>query len=115
MKYRNFTDDNFHFIDESERSSGGGFDTFEEALARAKELVDKSLRWERWQCENQNDPEELYDRYMDFGDDPFIKLCPKGAHFSAWEYAKTRCKEICEEPLFERVRSWVDMGKNIIL
>ena len=101
LKYQVFTDDNFHFMDESERSSDGTFDTFDDAVSRAIELVDKSLRWERWQCENQNNPDELYDRYMDFGDDPFVRPCPEGANFSAWEYAKTRCKEICEEPPME--------------
>ena len=56
--------------------------------------------------ENQEpcDPNELYRGYMDFGDDPFITPEPAGKHFSAWDYAKERAKQICENRLKE-VRS----------
>lgn len=35
----------------------------------------------------------LYENYRDFGDDPYINA--ENA-FSAWEYAKNKCNEICK-------------------
>ncbi len=100
-KYRIFTGDNFHPYDEDDVDDEGSYATQEEAIAAAKLIVDKSLRWERTQSRNPADPDELYDRYMDFGDDPVIRphTVP---NFSAWEYAKSRSKEICREPLATR-------------
>ena len=53
-------DDNFHYMDEDERCDSGTFKTYEEAVSAAKEIVDRSLRWERGQSKNPNDPDELY-------------------------------------------------------
>ena len=40
--------------------------------------------------------EQLYDRYTDFGRDPFLRSDdPKAPTFSAWTYAKQRCQETC--------------------
>jgi len=40
--------------------------------------------------------DELYEGYVTFGDDPFIIPTPTNKEvFSAWNYAKRRCKEIC--------------------
>jgi hypothetical protein len=41
--------------------------------------------------------EELFKLYRSFGEDPFIRADP-GAFdppFSAWEFARQRCEEIC--------------------
>ena len=96
-KYRVLTGDNFHSYDDDEGSDDSGtYSTQEEAIEAAKLIVDKSLRWERKQSKNPADPNELYDRYMDFGDDPVIRPGTE-PHFSAWEYAKSRCPEICQE------------------
>ena len=46
-KYQVFTDDNFHYMDESERIDGNSYDTYEEAVEEARRIVDRSLRWER--------------------------------------------------------------------
>jgi len=59
MKYQVSTDDNFHYMDETERIDGNGYDTYEEAVEEAKRIVDNSLRWERLQSEDPNDPELL--------------------------------------------------------
>ncbi len=59
-KYRVMIDDNFHYMDEDERCDSGTFKTYEEAVSAAKEIVDRSLRWERGQSKNPNDPDELY-------------------------------------------------------
>ena len=40
--------------------------------------------------------EKLYEVYVMFGEDPFIMGPGPGAEFSAWDYAKQRCAEICE-------------------
>jgi hypothetical protein len=99
QKYRVMIDDNFHYMDESERDEHGTFKIYEEAVEAAKQIVDKSLRWERKQSKNPGDPKELYERYTNFGDDPFVTPEPEGQHFSAWGYAEQRCHEICREPL----------------
>jgi hypothetical protein len=62
-----------------------------------KMIVDKSLRWERKLSRNPAEPDELYDRYMDFGDSPVIRP-DTSPHFSALAYAEARCAEICREP-----------------
>ena len=55
-----------------ERDFLGAFSSAQEAIDQAKQIVDRSLRWERLQATDPNNAEELYDRYKDFGDDPFI-------------------------------------------
>lgn len=90
MKYRVCVDDNFHFMDESERYELGEFESQEEALAAAKDIVDRGL-------ETVYKPgmsaEELFGNYTMFGEDPFI--VPEDSEFSAWEYARKRCFQIC--------------------
>jgi len=42
--------------------------------------------------------EQLYDRYTSFGADPFIMVIDgmdDTAEFSAWRYAKERCRQMC--------------------
>ena len=98
-KYRVFTGDNFHMYDEDEVDDySGAYVNREDALRAAKLIVDKSLRWERKQCKNPADPDELYDRYTDFGDSPVIRPDAEPP-FSAWQYAKSRCADICHEPV----------------
>ena len=47
-KYRVFSGDNFHSYDNDDGvDDGGSYETQEEAVAAAKLIVDKSLRWER--------------------------------------------------------------------
>jgi len=43
MTYQVFVDDNFHFMDESERYNLGEFSTREEAIATCKKIVDEYL------------------------------------------------------------------------
>jgi hypothetical protein len=83
-----FVDDNFHYMDEDERYNAGSFGTYEEALAHAKRLVDRSLTG---LLEPGMDQDELMSRYVMFGDDPWIRPTPDGAErFSAREYARSR-------------------------
>ena len=99
MKYQVCTDDNFHYMDETERIDGNSYDTYEEAVENARRIVDRSLRWERLQSYDPNDPDKLYDRYQDFGNDPFVRPDGPDHHFSAWDYAKERCKTIVTEDI----------------
>ena len=96
-RYQVMIDDNFHRYDESERIEQGVYDTVEEALATCRRIVDESVEGAYLPGIS---PEALYERYTGFGDDPFI-LVLDGAderpEFSAWDYAKERCRAICSE------------------
>ena len=83
-------DDNYHYMDESERYTLGEYDTWEEALAAAKKVVDDFLD------ASSESGAKLYDDYVSFGEDPFISGGPPDGQesFSAWAYAKRRCEEI---------------------
>jgi hypothetical protein len=86
-------DDNFHYMDESERWELGVFSTAEEALEACRRLVDRSL------LESYKDgatADELFDDYKSFGDDPFIIALEDAPRvsFSAWTYARQRASEL---------------------
>jgi hypothetical protein len=92
--YRIMIDDNFHYMEEDKRSTGRIFATAEEAIDACRRLVDRSLLHEYEQ--GGVTAEALYDRYTDFGDDPFVVALggvPK-VEFSAWNYAKLRAAEL---------------------
>lgn len=91
--YQVFVDDNFHHMDEEERYKHGDFQTFEEALTACRSIVDEYLQ------SNYKEgitADELYQNYTMFGEDPFILGENIPFHFSAWDYAKEKCSEICE-------------------
>ena len=96
-----FVDDNFHYQDESERYKQGEYDTWEAAVAGCKRLVDGELLHLYAPGDSAL---ELYSSYTSFGEDPFIRPCPRGERFSAWEYARRRCDEICATGAGERDR-----------
>ena len=93
MKYRVTIADNFHYMDESEYVDGGEFDTYDDALAHAKAIVDACLD-SNWQAGDT--PDDLMARYAMFGDDPFI-VPAEAPRFSAREYARTRVEAVCRE------------------
>ena len=96
-RYKVMVDDNFHYQDSGERREQGTYETMEEALAACRGLVDQSLAEE---YRPGISAEALYGRYMSFGDDPFIVVIDGAddrAIFSAWRYAKERCRVICGE------------------
>ena len=92
MKYKVVVDDNFHFMDESERYTHGEFDSAPDALSAAKALVDADLKS---LYRAGMTASTLYEHYMSFGNDPYIVTEDQGCRFSAWSYAKERCQEIC--------------------
>ena len=84
--------DNFNYMDEDETSTHGEFATWADAVAAARGIVDRYLTHA---YRTGMTPAALYDDYMDFGDDPYIMPTPDGERFSAWDYAKQRCDELC--------------------
>jgi len=88
--------DNYHYQDESEAYNSGKFETYEDALAKAKLIVDEFLE-SSWK--QSITPEELLSQFKDFGDDPIIVSTGNegGGGFSAWDYAESRVVEICDK------------------
>jgi CheY-like chemotaxis protein len=89
--YQVFVDDNWHFMDESERYHAGDYATADEAVAACRTIVDKALDDLR---EPGMSGQEVYERFKMAGPDPFVvpsdPAAPRIA-FSAWEYARQRC------------------------
>ncbi len=87
-KWEVIVDDNYHFMDEDERYTKGRYDTEEEAIAVARQIVDEFLMKGYLPG---GTAEQLLSAYRMYGDDPWIP----GSSFSAWGYAVQRCREIC--------------------
>jgi len=87
-----FVDDNSHYMDEDYRYKAGEFLNYDEALTEAKHIVDEELAC---RLKPGMTEEELYDRYITFGEDPFIIPANKKDSFSAWDYAKTQSDKVC--------------------
>lgn len=98
MPFDIFIDDNFHYMDESERIHRGSFDTFEEALAEARRIVETSVRSSYRPGMSFN---ELWEQYKTFGDDPFIS----SGGFSAWSYAAEVVRNLVAAQTTERLKS----------
>jgi hypothetical protein len=79
-------------MDETERIVLGQFDTAEAAIAAAGRVVDRDLS-EAYKPGMTAD--ELCAHYTSFGSDPFIRSDDRSCEFSAWNYARSRCSEIC--------------------
>ncbi len=92
MSFTVLVDDNYHYMDESERYELGEYASYEAAVAACKAIVDEFLT-EAYTKRTSAD--DLYKGYVGFGEDPFVRPEPEGVHFSAWGYAKQRCSEIC--------------------
>jgi len=91
-----FVDDNFHYMDASERYRLGAFPTCEAAIEACRGIVDDYLGSTYKQGMTAA---ELWQSYISFGEDPFI-VAPTGATcaFSAWDYARSRCQVLCASP-----------------
>ncbi len=95
--YEVLVDDNYHYMDESERYSAGVFQTYGEALEHAKRLVDRSLLD---LLEPGKSVDDLMGSYLQFGEDPWIRPTPEGTErFSARDYARDRAPEIVSDRL----------------
>ena len=99
MSYHVLVDDTFCVTDRSHRYTRGEYETYGEALAVCREIVDRFLRHE---CASGMPASAVYFRYMVFGKEPSIVEYPESPDtspgFSAWDYAKVRCEELCSRP-----------------
>jgi hypothetical protein len=68
-KYKIYVDDNYHYMDESERYVADSYSSLEEAVERCKELTIKSLED---LYEDGITPENLSAQWAMFGEDPFV-------------------------------------------
>jgi hypothetical protein len=93
MTFKVFVDDNFHYADKKERYSLGKFSTLEAAIEAAQKIVNDYLSST---YRSGMDADELFKSYAAFGEDPFIvSSSTDTVEFSAWDYAKQRCAELC--------------------
>jgi hypothetical protein len=90
--YTVFIDENSHYQDESERCRLGEFETYEDALAAAKKVVDDFLDSA---YRKGMSAKALLDSYKMYGEDPFIVPDRDKESFSAWGYAEQRCRDLC--------------------
>jgi len=92
MPYEVYVDDNFHYMEDDERSLDGTFSDCDAAVARCKQIVESSLQA---QYQPGMTAEQLFESYKSFGDDPSIKSIDGACTFSAWGFAERRSAEIC--------------------
>ena len=97
-RYRVMIDDNFHSGSEDDRSEHGIYATAAEATEACQTIVDDSLIWEYQQCasgEGGPTGQQLYDRFADFGESPFVVAdgAPK-VDFAVRAYARKRAEEL---------------------
>jgi hypothetical protein len=92
-RYKVMVDDNFHYMDEGERSEYTTFPTADEAIETCRRLVDESLLEE---YRSGATADELYERYISFGDEPFVVAIggAEKVEFSARNYARRRVQEL---------------------
>ena len=89
-KYTVYVDDNYHYMDESERYKHGDFEDCGAAIAACRKIVDEFLLPNRGQCD------DLLATYLMFGDDPFILTDDPDCKFSARDYARERVRALAE-------------------
>lgn len=89
-KYKVFVDDNYHYMDESERYVAGSYSSLKEAVERCKEITIKSLEH---LYENGMTPEKLSAQWAIFGEDPFVFGGDGSVPFSARKFMTT---ELCQ-------------------
>jgi len=80
MTYKVQIDDNFDYMDESERVAHGEFETLGAAIEACKKIVDEYLATAYKPGMTARD---LYSNYVGFGDAPWISGV-EGVPFSAW-------------------------------
>jgi hypothetical protein len=91
MKYIVFVDDNFHIGEEEERYMLNEYDNCQAAVEACMKIVDDFMRQGYREGIGFK---EMWEGYMMFGEDPFIVTYDPKCKFSAWTYAKQRCREL---------------------
>ena len=93
-KYKIYVDDNYHYMDESDRYVADSYSSLEEAVERCKELTIKSLED---LYEDGITPENLSAQWAMFGEDPFVRGGDGSVPFSARKFITTElCRAIIE-------------------
>ena len=97
MSFKVIVAENSHYMDESENYAYGTYDTLEQAVAVAKEIVD---RFVIQTCKPGVSFESAWSIYAMFGEDPYIRVVDGNVEqgslaFSARSYARERCMELC--------------------
>lgn len=82
-KFTVLVDDNYHFMDESERYRSGSFSNLEKAIKKCEEITLRSLRD---LYEEGITAEKLSAQWAMFGDDPFVVGAEEGVPFSARKF-----------------------------
>ena len=93
MSYTVFTEENEHYMDKSARRRYGEYETYAEAVATARMIVDADLKQ---MLQPGMTAESLYLSYTHYGTDAYVVPEDEGEHFSAWNYAGERCRELCD-------------------
>jgi len=86
-----WVDDNFHYMDESERYKQGEYDILEEARAACKKVVETSVEYKPGAT-----ADDLYGEYIMFGEEPFIVGDVEFDAFNARKYAKEYFQKLCQ-------------------
>ncbi len=98
-KYSVKVDDNFHYMDESERYDAGSYSSLEEAIAKCKAITLQSLK----ECyERGMDADQLKAQWLAFGEDPFVLGEAGKPPFSAREFVS---QELCNSVITEIERN----------
>jgi hypothetical protein len=88
-----YVNENSHYMDEEERYKLGEFDDCQSAVAACKRIVDEFLE----KADNNVSADDLFKEYTTFGEDSWVITSDKDCKFSAWEYAKERCRELARK------------------
>lgn len=86
-----WVDDNFQYMDESERYKQGEYDILEEAIAACKKVVETSVVYKPGAT-----ADDLYGEYIMFGEEPFIEGDTEFDTFNARKYAKEYFQNLCQ-------------------
>ena len=93
-KYKVYVDDNYHYMDESERYAVGSYNSLKEALEKCKEITIKSLGG---LFEKGMTPDKLHAQWLMLGEDPFIVGGDGSVPFSARKFIAAKlCEDIIE-------------------
>jgi hypothetical protein len=93
-QFKIFVDDNYHYMDKSERYAAGSYDSLEDAVNNCKELTIRSLKD---LYEKGITPEKLNTQWLMFGEDPYVFGGDGAVPFSARKFVSIElCKEIID-------------------
>jgi hypothetical protein len=79
-------------MDESERYQLGQFEDCQAAVEACRRIVDEFLA----RISPDRTAEEIFKEYTMFGEDPWVSGPDAQCRFSAWDYARQRCKELAK-------------------